>query len=152
MTLQVSTKFANMTVLNIIAPDDATAVKTFTTQELRIYGGTVPATADAAASTLLCVITGPSAAALTWASSATAGVLLKSAQVWSGTVTGAGTQTATYYRYVSHADDDGATGSTYPRLQGIVSTAGTELVLSNTSLVNGATVTVSYAALSKSPS
>lgn len=151
MSVRKSTKFCNLAILNAIAATDADALKIFTTIQLRLYGGTVPTTADAAAATLLCTITGPAAAALTFAASAAAGVLLKSAQVWSGVVTGVGTQDATYFRFVSAADDDGATGSTYPRIQGSVGLAGVELDMSSVSQVNGATTTINYCALLMTP-
>jgi hypothetical protein len=156
MSIQRSTGFCNKEILNAVSPTPAVvfatvAAPTVNAMNLRIYGGSVPATADAAASTLLCTVTGPAAAALTFASSATAGVIAKSAQVWAGTVTGAGTQNATYFRFVA-SDDTDALSTTYPRLQGVVGTAGVELDMSSVSQVNGATTTINSAALAMIPS
>lgn len=148
MSVHKSTAFCMRQALNVVA---TAPVAMWTTMVCRVYGGSIPTTADAAAPTLLLTITGPAAAALTWAATAPAGVLVKSAQVQSGVVTGAGTQTATYFRYCESTDTDALDTTTYPRLQGAVANAGQEFDLSATSLVNGATVTLNAAALSVTP-
>lgn len=107
---------------------------------LDIYAGAAPATADAAVggATKLCrVSVGSSGTGLTFASTATGGVLSKaSAEVWSGVNLASGT--ATWFRFVAAADD-GTESTTAPRIQGSVAAAGADLNMGNTSLVSGQT-------------
>lgn len=75
---------------------------------------------------------------------AAAGVLVKLAsQVWSG-VAGA-TGTAGWFRFVGAVADSGVTDTTESdiRLDGAISTSGAQLNMSSTSIVSGATQTVS---------
>lgn len=114
---------------------------------LKIYKGTPPATADdiAAAADLLCTVSvNSTGTGVTMAASAASGAISKNgSEVWSGAVTGTGTNTATWFRHVA-AGDTGAASTTEARLQGVVATAGGELNLSSTSLSNGATQTIDY--------
>jgi hypothetical protein len=122
---------------------------------MKIYSGSVPATADAAltgGNVLLCTISvNSTGTGLTFATTATSGVLVKnSSEVWSG-VNGAGgtytgTATATFYRFVTSADD-GTLSVTQPRIQGDIAVAGSELNLTNVNLVAGATQTIDYYAV-----
>lgn len=106
---------------------------------IKIYSGTEPTTADAAVTgTLLCTISvSGGGTGLSLDTTASAGVLAKSAAVWSGAIVAAGI--AGYYRF-SAAGDTGAASATEERIQGSVGLAGADLNLSNTSLViNAAT-------------
>lgn len=70
------------------------------------------------------------------------GAMAKASEVWSGAVLVSGV--AGYFRIVT-SNDDGtqSTQSTeHIRLQGVVSTSGAEINLSNTSLVSGSTLTL----------
>ena len=122
---------------------DTNPLKTiFSTMRIRIYSGTAPATADAALSgNTLLVEVEESGGALTWAASASGGVLSKSANTWSGT--NAATGTATFYRVVNDADD-GTASTTAPRIQGTIGTGGADMNLGTTSLVASATFTLNY--------
>ena len=106
---------------------------------LKIYAGTEPADADASlgGATLLCTISNNgSATGLTFAASASGGVLTKTlAEIWSGNNVASGN--ATFYRLVG-ASDDGSASLTQPRVQGTVGVAGADLNLSNVALVSGA--------------
>lgn len=76
--------------------------------------------------------------------SASAGVLAKLAsQIWSG-VAGA-TGTAGWFRFVGAVADSGITDTTESdfRLDGAISTSGAQLNMSSTSIVSGATQTIS---------
>ena len=79
------------------------------------------------------------------AAGATEGTLTKlSSQTWSGVVTGAGTQTAGWFRLCQPADpltQDNL--AVYRRLDGAIATSGSQLNFSSTSLTNGAVQTVS---------
>jgi hypothetical protein len=115
--------------------------------EIRIYDGTPPATADAAATgTLLCVVSDASTGStLAWdtAGAVQGGVMQKeTGQVWSGVVLADGV--ASYYRVVDDNDDD-SLSTTYPRLQGTIGVGGADMNLGTTTLVNGATFTIAYA-------
>ncbi len=79
---------------------------------------------------------------------AAAGVFTKDiTQTWSGTVVGAGTQTAGWFRYVSSIVDaqalDAASPPVYMRMDGAIATSGAQMNMSSTSLTNGAAVTLS---------
>jgi len=114
---------------------------------IKMYKGAVPSSADDAvnAADLLCTIYSDGAAAgINFAAAAVGGSLAKSAvETWSGTVTGAGTNTTTFYRHVA-VGDDGTSSTTQPRLQGTIGTAGADMNLSSTSLVNSAVQTIDY--------
>lgn len=171
MSIKLSTKLCNVAVQNLVKTSPAAM---FTTMQLRLFSGTPPVTADALETgTLLCVYTGDwvdatTYNALTWLdTAAAAGILLKSTQVWSGkagdtnagvgssatTKITSGSAVATYWRFCSKADTGVLdTGPTWPRIQGLVATAGSELDLSSTTITFGATQTVNYAALALTPS
>lgn len=110
---------------------------------LMIYGGTPPATADAAATgTLLCVISDNSAGDPLEFDAPAGGTLPKAAaQVWSGMNVASGT--ATHFRIVdSAAPDDGTASATQKRLQGTCGTAGADLNMSSVNLTAGAPQTI----------
>jgi hypothetical protein len=113
-----------------------------TSGELRIYGGTVPADADAAAgSTALVVIQKDHADPVNFADAAS-GVIAKASETWDGVIDTTGT--ATFYRLVLAADADGAS-TTEKRIQGTVGTTGTEdLVLSSATLTATQTQRIDY--------
>jgi hypothetical protein len=77
---------------------------------------------------------------------AAAGVMTKNAiETWSGTATGAGTQTAGWFRYKGSVSDGGALDSSavYLRMDGAIAVSGAEMNMSSTSITNGALQTVS---------
>lgn len=118
---------------------------------IKIYSGAAPATADAALTgTLLCTISNNSTGTgLTFDASAS-GVLPKAAaETWSG-VNGA-TGAASHYRLVA-VGDTGALSTTEARVQGTVSTGGSDMVMGNTTLTNGATTTLNFFTQSLVPS
>jgi hypothetical protein len=86
---------------------------------------------------------------------AVAGVIQKSPlEVWSGTVTGAGTQTAGWFRFKGSIADDNTLDSTnvkFIRMDGTISTTGANMNMSNTSLVNGVTQTLNTFAFTVPP-
>ena len=104
---------------------------------LKIYSGAEPGTADAAATgTLLSTISVSGAGTgLSLDTTAAAGVLAKSSQVWSGPIVATGV--ATYYRFCA-AGDTGASSGTEERIQGSVGQAGADLNLSSVSLTANA--------------
>lgn len=70
---------------------------------------------------------------------ATAGVISKSADVWSGVATATGT--AGYFRLVTSSDGLDA-DATDIRIQGTISTSGADLTLNNINITSGATQTI----------
>lgn len=114
---------------------------------LDIYSGTVPATADAAlgsAVKLLRVSNNSTPTGLTFEDAAVSSpplVLLykESTEVWAGPVTTGGTPS--FYRFVK-AGDDGTESTTQERIQGSVGTTDTDIELSTSALVAGATTTL----------
>lgn len=111
--------------------------------EIRIYAGTVPASAndDIGAATLLCVIRN-GGAGITFASSAAAGTLEKNpSETWSGVNSASGV--ATFYRHVLTADSN-ASSTSAPRYQGSVATVGADMNLTSASLTLGATQTIDF--------
>ena len=112
---------------------------------IKLYNGTVPATADAAigGATLLCTLSiNSTGVGINFDTTATGDVLSKApGEIWSGTNAASGT--ATFYRHVAAADD-GTLSTTSPRLQGTIAVAGADMNLSSVALVNGATQTLAY--------
>lgn len=112
---------------------------------IKIYAGTVPATADDAlggATLLVTISVSGGGTGLTFEAAAVSGVIeKKSSETWSGT--NAATGTATFYRHIA-VGDDGTSSTTQARIQGLVATAGAELNLSDTSLVSAATQTIDF--------
>lgn len=138
MTLKVSTGLRNKLM-------DTNPLKTiFAAGFIKIYGGTVPADADAAVTgTLLCTISNNSTGTgINFDTSASGGVLSKApAETWSGT--NAATGTATYYRHIA-VGDDGTLSTSQARIQGLVSTVGADMNLSSVSLTSGASQAIDY--------
>jgi len=112
---------------------------------VRIYSGTVPATADDAVTSgnLLCTITiNDTGVGVNFETTASGGVLSKLAtETWKGT--NAATGIATFFRHVT-ASDTGVTSTTEARMQGLISTAGAELNFSSTGLTANAVQTIDY--------
>lgn len=123
--------------------DTATLRTVLNLGKVMIYGGAVPATADAAVTgSLLCTITNNSTATGITMEAATAGTISKtSAEVWSGVNSAAGT--ATHYRHVA-AGDTGVNSTTEVRVQGLIATSGAELNLTSVALSNAATQTIDF--------
>lgn len=103
---------------------------------IRLYNGTIPATADAALSgnTLLVTISNNSAGTgITMNATSAGGVLGKNtAEVWSGVVVANGTPT--FYRF-SPLTDDGLLSTTAKRIQGTVGKVGSDLNFASTTFV-----------------
>ncbi|MFG0381108.1 hypothetical protein ACF8C6_09105 [Pseudomonas sp. zbq_18] len=110
-----------------------------TGMKLKLYGGAVPASADASlgAATLLSTITVDDAGtALSFEANAVANVIQKnSSETWQGTNVATGT--ATFCRLELDSDTGGST-TTEVRLQGDVGVAGRFLNISSTLLTSGA--------------
>lgn len=105
---------------------------------IRIYSGSVPASADAAigGATLLCEISaGGGGTPVTFESTAPLGVLKKSvSETWTGTNLADGTPT--FFRYVL-GGDDGSASSSAPRFQGSAGVLGSDMYISSLPLVTG---------------
>ena len=116
---------------------------------VKVYAGTVPATADAAldgTNTLLSTISNNSTATgltLNGGTGAVAsGVVGKtSTETWSGVNAASGT--ATFYRHVAPGDD-GSSSGTQSRIQGGIATSGSDMNLTSTTLSSGATQTLNF--------
>lgn len=118
---------------------------------IRVYSGTIPADADAdeGAGTLLLEIS-VSSGVVTPGAAANGlnfdaivdGVLSKNADVWSDA--GIATGTAAWWRLYDNGKITGAS-STAKRCDGLVSTTSVSMILSSTSVVNGATTTLDTA-------
>jgi len=112
---------------------------------IKIYAGTVPATADATlgSATLLCTISvDDTGTGLTFEPAAASGVIAKaSGETWTGTNIADGT--ATFYRHVVPGDTGGASTSQV-RLQGTVAMAGGDMNLSSVFLSDGASQNIDF--------
>ena len=117
--------------------------------QIGIYSGGQPTTADLAETgtllTTVTLISGSSATSGLTFGTAADGLLPKSAAVWSGLVANAGV--AGYFRLYGTASTTGLMGTTGTagtgiRIDGNVGVSGSDLVLSNTTLTAGATVTL----------
>lgn len=113
--------------------------------KMKIYGGDVPADADASigAATLLCTVSNDATATgLTFEAVAVGGVIVKTAsEVWRGVNAVSGV--ATFMRLETAADDQSAS-TTQIRLQGKVANAGEHINLADTSLVAAASQGIDY--------
>lgn len=113
---------------------------------IKIYGGAVPATADAAlgAATLLCTLSVDGLGdGLSMAAAAVDGVLEKDdTQVWQGTNVAGGV--ATFYRHVA-VGDTGAASTTQARIQGNIAVGNSDMnITAGTTLVNAAPNILNY--------
>lgn len=137
--------------VTIVALTGGSLKDIFKDSVLKIYSGSQPASADAAVTgTLLCTITvssgtftpGAVAAGLEFDVASSGAISKLSTQTWSGVNVATGT--AGYFRLYANAPDTGVldSGYIYPRIDGAIATAGSELNLSSTSLVASATLTI----------
>ena len=105
--------------------------------EIRLFSGTPPAHADSALSgdsVLLCVLIGD-VGRFNFDATAADGILTKEPTlVIQGEILATGVPT--FYRHVQAADTDGYSNA-HVRIQGSVGLVGTDMELSNTSLVQG---------------
>lgn len=112
---------------------------------IKVYAGTVPATADASigSATLLCTVSvNSTGTGLSFDAAASGGVIAKDpGDVWSGT--NAATGAATFYRVVA-VGDTGALSTTQPRIQGTCGTGGADMNMGTTTLTSAATFTLNY--------
>jgi hypothetical protein len=118
--------------------------------EIRIYGGTIPATANDSigSATLLCTITVASGATgLSFDVTPDDGSLLKNTDTWSGLVSASGD--ATFYRHVL-TTDDGSSSTTELRIQGECGTMtqAKDMHMSSVTLTSGATQTLDFYSIS----
>lgn len=100
--------------------------------EIRVFAGTIPATADAATdgAVLIGTYKEGGSGTLHFDADASGGALAKStSEVWSGTAAAAGT--ATFYRHVMPADDNGAS-PTAIRIQGTCGLVGSDMIMTTT--------------------
>lgn len=137
MAQSMSTKLCNdlLTVGSLKAIFNAAA-----DTELRIYSGTVPTGANEAAGTKIATVLGPSAAYLSFASTASAGVLAKESGTWQDPSAVGGV--ASYYRLVQHADTDALDTTTYQRIQGTIGVGGSDMNVGTTTITASAAFTV----------
>lgn len=142
MTIKSSTGLRNYMLGAAASKGSFRDVFSGTTAEIRIYGGTVPADADAAAgSSPLVVIQKDHADPINFADAAN-GVIQKASETWDGVIDTTGSPT--FYRLALAADTDGAS-TTDKRIQGTVGTTGTEdLVLSSGTLTATETQKIDY--------
>jgi hypothetical protein len=111
---------------------------------LKIYSGTVPATADAAlgGATLLCTVSNDATATgLTFATPTGGAISKTGSETWRGVNAASGT--ASFFR-LEEAADDGSSSTSFKRAQGVVASAGAQLNLSSVSLISGESQLVSY--------
>lgn len=110
---------------------------------LDIYSGGQPASADYAETgsklVRITVGSGDLATAGLAFTAATLGVLAKNVSSWSGVVSAAGV--AGYFRFYCTAGTSGSS-ATDRRVDGNIGVSGADMVLANTSLVAGATLTI----------
>ena len=105
-----------------------------------LYSGSQPAAADnAEAGSLLMTISSSSGTSGLVFGTAGAGALPKAASVWSGTVGTGGV--AGWFRLYASPHTTGTSG-TAVRMDGNVGVSGSDMVLANTSLTLGATLTI----------
>lgn len=145
MALKCSTKLKNA-MLEAIRTQLATGA-------IYVYSGSQPATADAAPTGTLLGIATVGAGSWTAVSNLTngldfaaaaSGVMTKSvSETWQ--FVGIADGTAGWFRHVGGAAADSLaadSSATYPRIDGRISTSGAEMILSNLSVVTGATTTI----------
>ena len=108
---------------------------------IRIYGGAVPADADAAIGTavLLCTVRGAPDGIKFEAAPQNGAVVKLASQTWEGVNVANGT--ATFCR-ICPESDTGAGSGTAVRLQGTVGLLAADLEMSNVDLVNGAPLVI----------
>ena len=120
---------------------------------IKIYGGAIPATADAAATgTPICTISNNSSptVGITWETASVGGVLAKKAsETWSGVNTVSAT--ATYYRLVA-AGDNGLASGTQARVQGTIGTGNGDMNFGTNVLNSGDPLPINYATQAFVPS
>lgn len=107
---------------------------------IKIYSGTPPATADAAIAGTLLVSIDNGGSATTFGEPASNAIAIAGGETWS--VAAVATGTASFFRYVIKATDDGTLSTTQVRIQGTVGTSGADMIIGNTAVTSGATQTI----------
>lgn len=118
---------------------------------LKIYSGSQPSSPDDSlgASTLLCSVSVSSGVFTPGTvtnglelGAASGGIISKSTQVWSGLVSETGT--AAWFRLMANSLDASGEDTlyVYPRIDGAISTSGSDMNMGSVSLSSGSTVTV----------
>lgn len=120
---------------------------------IKLYSGSVPATADASiggATLQVTISNNGTGTGLTFDTSAADGTIGKNpAETWSGTV-GAGGNLS-FYRVVAPGDTGGAS-TTEPRIQGTIGTGGADMNLGTVTVVAAAPFALNYFTQSIVPS
>ena len=113
---------------------------------IRLYAGNEPSTADAAldSATLLCEVSvnGDGTGVTLAASAQNAAITKNPNESWFGEVLTSGT--ATFFRMVIPANDDGTLSTTQQRIQGTVAAAGGDAYIANPSIVQGESQSLDY--------
>jgi hypothetical protein len=134
MAVTFSTKIKNQMLDNVLNGGTGTNMDS---GKLRAWTGSAPAVDAAPTGTLIFDITLPADAF----AAASSGSAAKSG-TWQDTSANA-SGTPTYFRITESGDDDGATGSTYKRIQGTVGQGSGDLSLDNTTIVSTQQITIS---------
>lgn len=133
MAITLSTAMKNTLLDNVL--NGGSGVN-FDSGKLRIWTGSAPGVDAAPTGTLLASITLPADAF----AAAASGSAAKSGTWQDASADGSGT--AAYFRITQSTDDDGATGSTYRRIQGSVGAGSGDLSLDSVAFTAGQQVTV----------
>jgi hypothetical protein len=132
---KMSTKLCN----NML--DTGSLKGSFTNMELRLYAGSVPATADAAAGSTAVIVVKNGGSYATFGTASGGTIAINSTETWTGTA--GSTTTITFYRLVGHADDDSSdSGHIYPRVQGTIGVGGSDMNVGSAAVTSGASFTV----------
>lgn len=111
---------------------------------IKIYTGTQPASADTAPSGTLLVTIQNGGSGITWDAADAGSIAKAAAETWSGVCGNTGT--AGWFR-IQAAGDLGTTNTTDCRIDGAVATSGSQLNVSSTAFVSGATETITSFAI-----
>lgn len=140
MALLFSTGYRMGSLGSAASPTGAPVQDLLANGIVKIYSGTAPATADAAVTGTLLVSIDNGGTATTFAEPSSSAIAIAGGESWS--VAAVATGTASYFRYVIKATDDGTLSTTQVRIQGTVGTSGADMITGNTAIVSGATQTI----------
>jgi hypothetical protein len=106
----------------------------------KVYAGTQAASADTGASDTNLIVTVANAGnGMTFEPSSNGVVAKATAETWSGTISLAGTNTATWARFYVDGDDTTATSTTAPRFDCTINTSNADIIVGSASCTNGLT-------------
>lgn len=149
LTAIVDTAEAFAAATIIAAAEGGSLKDVFRDGVLRIYSGSQPTNADAAATgTMLLEITESAGAfvagafdnGLEFGDAASGAISKASAETWQDA--GIASGTAGWWRFCANPTDAGAASTTLPRIDGNVGTSGADLNMSTVSIVAGSTYTI----------